>query len=83
MSPPGTATPTGAPSPAPRDQASRGFHIERTVTISITWPSPRSSRRCPSSRRAATRPDGKGGYLITLSHGVVDRLKAMRGPGEG
>jgi hypothetical protein len=25
---------------------------------------------------------GKGGYFITLPHGVVDRLTALRGPGE-
>ena len=28
------------------------------------------------------RPDGKGGYLIVLSHAILDRLKTMRGPGE-
>jgi len=28
------------------------------------------------------RPDGKGGYLVTLDRHVVDRLAAMRGPGE-
>jgi hypothetical protein len=28
------------------------------------------------------RPDGKGGYLVTLPRGVLDRLKALRGPGE-
>jgi hypothetical protein len=32
--------------------------------------------------RAEARPDGKGGYLITLPHGVIDRLGAMRGRGE-
>jgi predicted CopG family antitoxin len=32
--------------------------------------------------RAETRPDGKGGFLITLPHSVMDRLKALRGPGE-
>jgi hypothetical protein len=31
---------------------------------------------------AEARPDGKGGYLVTLPHDVLDRLKAMRGPGE-
>jgi hypothetical protein len=28
--------------------------------------------------RAEARPDGKGGYPITLPHGVIDRLGAMR-----
>ena len=32
--------------------------------------------------RAEARPDGKGGYLITLPHGVIDRLGVMRGRGE-
>jgi hypothetical protein len=32
--------------------------------------------------KADTRPDGKGGYLVTLPHGVIDRLAALRGPGE-
>ena len=37
-----------------------------------------------TARRVAaeTRPDGRGGYLITLPRGVLDGLKAMRGPGE-
>jgi len=30
---------------------------------------------------ADARQDGKGGYLIVLPHAVLDRLKAMRGPG--
>jgi hypothetical protein len=28
------------------------------------------------------RPDGKGALLVTLDRHVVDRLAAMRGPGE-
>ena len=28
------------------------------------------------------RPDGKGGYLLTLPEGMVDLLKAIGGPGE-
>ena len=31
---------------------------------------------------AEARPDGKGGYLITLPHGVIDCFGAMRGRGE-
>jgi len=36
----------------------------------------------PEGREAERRPDGKGGYFITLPHGVIDRLKALRGPGQ-
>jgi hypothetical protein len=32
--------------------------------------------------KADAHPDAKGGYLVTLPHGVVDRLKHLRGPGE-
>jgi hypothetical protein len=28
----------------------------------------------------ASHLDGKGGYLVTFAHGVIDRLKAIRGP---
>lgn len=27
------------------------------------------------------RPDGKGGFFITLPHGVIDRLNYLREPG--
>jgi hypothetical protein len=33
----------------------------------------------PSLVEPRGRPDGKGGYFITLPHGVVDSLGAMRG----
>jgi hypothetical protein len=36
----------------------------------------------PEGLRAQARPDSKGGYLVTLPRGLLDRLKAMRGPGE-
>ena len=36
----------------------------------------------PKGFRAQGRPDGKGGYLVTLDRQVLDRLKAMRGRGE-
>ena len=32
--------------------------------------------------RGEHRPDGKGGYFITLPHGVVDRLNYLREPGQ-
>jgi hypothetical protein len=38
-----------------------------------------SQRPCPRSRTPETRLDGKGDYL---PHGVLDRLKALRGPAE-
>ena len=34
----------------------------------------------PKGSRAEARPDGKGGYLVTLDRDVLDRL--IRGPGE-
>lgn len=53
------------------------------VTISITAEAIAAiAGTLPSERVADRRPDGKGGYFITLPHGVVDRLKALRGPGE-
>jgi len=36
----------------------------------------------PDDREADRRPDGRGGYFITLPHGVVDRLGHLREPGE-
>jgi hypothetical protein len=60
------------------------FHIWgwRVVTISITAEALAAiEATLPDGREAERRPDGKGGYFITLPHGVVDRLKAMRGPG--
>ena len=36
----------------------------------------------PDGREADRRPDGKGGYFITLPHGVVDQLNYLRGPGQ-
>jgi hypothetical protein len=36
----------------------------------------------PKGSRADARPDGKGGYLVTLDRTVLDRLRELRGPGE-
>jgi hypothetical protein len=36
----------------------------------------------PEGLRAQARPDGKGGYLIVLPRDVLERLKALRGPGD-
>lgn len=32
--------------------------------------------------KAQGRPDGKGGYLVTLDRHIIDRLPAMRSKGE-
>jgi hypothetical protein len=50
-----------------------GIHAEALAAIEATL---------PDGREADRRPDGKGGYLVTLPHDVLDRLRAMRGPGE-
>jgi hypothetical protein len=58
-------------------------HIWCVVTISITAEALVAiAATLPDTREADARPDGKGGYLIVLPHAVLDRLKAMRGPGE-
>jgi hypothetical protein len=36
----------------------------------------------PDDREADRRRDGKGGYFITLPHGVVDRLNYLREPSQ-
>ena len=53
------------------------------VTISIT-PEAFAAIEATLAKgsKADARPDGKGGYLIVLPHAVLDRLNAMRGPGE-
>jgi hypothetical protein len=58
-------------------------HIERVVTISITAEAfAVIAATLPDGREADRRPDGKGGYFITLPQGVVDRLNYLRGPGQ-
>jgi hypothetical protein len=37
----------------------------------------------PEGREAEPRPDGKGGYFITLPRDVLNKLNDLRGPGEG
>jgi hypothetical protein len=34
----------------------------------------------PDGHKAKLRPDGRGGYQLTLPNGVLDRLEPMRGP---
>ena len=36
----------------------------------------------PDNREAERRPDGNGSFLVPLDHRLLDRLKAMGGPGE-
>jgi hypothetical protein len=36
----------------------------------------------PEGREAERRPDGKGGFFITLPHDVLNKLNYVRGPGE-
>jgi hypothetical protein len=49
------------------------------VTISIT-PTPFEviAATLPKGCSAEGRPDGKGGYLVTLDRHVIERLAAMR-----
>jgi hypothetical protein len=59
------------------------FGGDRVITISITADAFAAiAATLPSGSKADVRPDGKGGYLVTLDRHVVDRLAAMRGPGE-
>jgi hypothetical protein len=52
-------------------------------TIAITTAAIASIAATLADRyEAEARPDGKGGYLITLPHGVIDCFGAMRGRGE-
>jgi hypothetical protein len=36
----------------------------------------------PDGREADRRPDGKGGYFVTLPRNVLNKLNYLRGPGE-
>lgn len=49
------------------------------VTISISAEALAAiAATLPDGREAERRPDGRGGYFITLPHGVVDRLGYLR-----
>jgi predicted CopG family antitoxin len=53
------------------------------VTISITAEAFEAIRATlPATSTADPRPDGKGGFHITLPRDVLDRLKLIRQPGE-
>jgi hypothetical protein len=49
------------------------FPIRPTVTIAIT-PAAFAAIEAtpPTGSQAATRPDGKAGYLVTLQHSVIE-----------
>jgi hypothetical protein len=36
----------------------------------------------PDGYRAELRPDGNGGFVVTLPNGILDGLEVLRGPGE-
>lgn len=58
-------------------------HIEGVITISITAEALAAiASTLPNDRQADRRPDGNGGFLITLPHGLANRLKVLRYPGE-
>jgi predicted CopG family antitoxin len=53
------------------------------VTISITAEAFEAIKAAlPIGSAANTRPDGKGGFHITLPRDVLDKLKLIREPGE-
>jgi hypothetical protein len=45
-------------------------------------PSPQIASTLAKGSTADARSDGSGGYLVTLERRVLDRLPAMRRPGE-
>jgi hypothetical protein len=59
------------------------FVLLPLVTISINATADRRDRATlPERSMAEARQDGRGGYLLTLPRGVLNRLKAIRAPGE-
>jgi hypothetical protein len=58
-------------------------HRRRLVTISISAEALAAiAATLPEGREAERRPDGKGGFFITLPHDVLNKLNYVRGPGE-
>jgi hypothetical protein len=57
--------------------------LPAVVTISIARTAFEAiAATLPTGYAADGRPDGKGGYLVTLDRHVVERLAAMRRPHE-
>jgi hypothetical protein len=53
------------------------------VTISISAAAFAAiEQTLPEGSKAAGRPDGRGGYVVTVPQGSIDRLTALRRPGE-
>jgi hypothetical protein len=53
------------------------------VTLSITAEAFAAiEATLPKGSKGDARPDGKGGYLVTLDRTVLDRLRELRGPSE-
>ena len=65
----------------PRGDSPTSFEPMVTITISAEAFAAIAGTLVEGSKGDA-RPDGNGGYLIVLSHAILDRLKTMRGPGE-
>jgi hypothetical protein len=58
-------------------------HILPMITISITPDAFAAiASTLPKGSTVDARPDGQGGYLVTLDRRVLDRLAAMRRLGE-
>jgi hypothetical protein len=58
-------------------------HIGGVVTISISAEAIAAiEATLPEGREAERRPNGRGGYFITLPHDVLNKLNYVRGPGE-
>jgi len=73
-----------APTIEPKEPTPRPGRFAHMITITISaaayaamW-----AALSPDSGALPARPDGKGGLLVTLDRHVVDRLAAMRAPGE-
>ena len=60
------------------------FHLSQTGAVGGPSELDRAAiaATLPDGRAADHRPDGKGGYFITLPQGVVDRLNYPREPGQ-
>ena len=66
------------------DRVSPAFsYIGLLVTISISAEALAAvAATLPQGREADRRPDGKGGYSVTLPRAMLDRLKSLRAPGQ-
>jgi hypothetical protein len=66
-----------------RDRGRPSRRIRPMTTISITAEAFAAIEAAfPGDWRTDIRPDGKGGYLLTLPDGMIDLLKTIRSPSE-